>query len=122
MKSLTARPSDTQMAGERQQRLAKRNLKALGSRTCSERKDGKHHCPRGPRELVGAGSLPVSAATHRNAGEACKQGPAPHLKRAAAVSLEQAVATWEYGPDTARSFRVSRRAKAPDFYVKLLDF
>ena len=81
-----------------------------------------HGGPRGPWALVGAGSLPVSTASRRNAWEACKPGPAPHLKRAAAVSLEQAVATWECGPDTARSFRFSRRAKAPDFYVKPLDF
>ena len=72
--------------------------------------------------LVGTGSLPVSAASRAMQGKLVDRGPAPHLKRAAAVSLEQAVATWECGPDAARSLHFSRRAKAPDFYVKLLDF
>ena len=71
--------------------------------------------------LVGTGSLPVSAASRAMQGKLVDWGPAPHLKRAAAVSMEQTVATWECGPDAARS-HFSRRAKAPDFYVKLLDF
>ena len=105
----------------REQRPAKRNLKAFSSRTSSDRMDGKRQCPQGP----GTGRhriVTVCAASRSTATEAYKLGPVSHLKRAAVIPLGQAVATWECGPNVARSFHFSRRAKAPDYYVKFLDF
>lgn len=72
---------------------------------------------------VTAGLSPQARSSHQ-AEETCKLGPGSQLKRAAAVPRwgRQAVATWECGPSVVRPSHFLRRAKAPDFYVKFLDF